>query len=88
VFVCLFPHTPRVFENRVLRRIYGPRREGVKGGLRELRNQGLPNLCSSLIIIRIIESRRVRTEGHIGQRGEKLDGYIYYWWEIQKERDH
>jgi hypothetical protein len=48
------------FENRLLRRIFGPRRDGVTGGWRKLHNEELQNLYSSLSIIRIIESRRMR----------------------------
>jgi hypothetical protein len=50
----------RVFENRVLRRIFGPKRDGVMGGLRKLHNEELHNLYSSSSIIRIIKSRRMR----------------------------
>jgi hypothetical protein len=49
-------HRLRVFENRVLRRIFGPKRDEVIGGWRQLHNEELHNLCSSLIIIRIIKS--------------------------------
>jgi hypothetical protein len=50
----------RVFENRVLRRISGPERNGVTGGSRKLHNEELHNLYSSPSIIRIIKSRRMR----------------------------
>jgi hypothetical protein len=53
-------HKLRVFENRVLRRIFGPKRDGVTGGWRELHNEELHNLYSSPSIIRIIKSRRMR----------------------------
>jgi hypothetical protein len=49
-----------VFENRVLRRIFGPKSDEVIGGWRELHNEGLHNLYSSPNIIRMIESRRMR----------------------------
>jgi hypothetical protein len=49
-----------VFENRVLRRIFGPKKEGVTGGWRKLHNEELHNLYSSQNIIRIIKSRRVK----------------------------
>jgi hypothetical protein len=48
-----------VFENRVLRRIFGPKRDGVAGGWRKLYNEELHNLYSSPSIIRIIKSRRM-----------------------------
>jgi hypothetical protein len=50
-------HRLRVFENRVLRRIFGPKREEVTGGLRKLHNEELHNLYSSPRIIRMITSR-------------------------------
>jgi hypothetical protein len=52
-------HKLRVFENRLLRRIFGPKRDGVTGGWRELHNEELHNLYSSANIIRIIKSRRM-----------------------------
>jgi hypothetical protein len=48
-----------VFENRVLRRIFGPKREEVAGGLRRLHNEELRNLYVSSYIIRVIKSRRM-----------------------------
>jgi hypothetical protein len=53
-------HKLRVFENRVLRRIFRPKRDGVMGGWRKLHNKELHNLYSSPSIIRIIKSRRMR----------------------------
>jgi hypothetical protein len=53
-------HKLRVFENRVLRRIFGPKRNRVTGGWRKLHNEELHNLSSSPSIIRIIKSRRMR----------------------------
>jgi hypothetical protein len=50
----------RVFENRVLRRIVGPKRDGVTGGWRKLYNEELHNLYSSPSTFRIIKSRRMR----------------------------
>jgi hypothetical protein len=47
-----------VFENRVLRRIFGPRRDEVTGKWRKLHNEELNDLCSSSSIIRIMKSRR------------------------------
>jgi hypothetical protein len=58
-------HKLRVFENRVLRRIFGPKREGVTGGWRKLHNEELHNLYSSPNIIRIIKLRRMRWVGHV-----------------------
>jgi hypothetical protein len=58
-------HKLRAFENRVLRRIFGPKRDGVMGGWRKLHNKELHNLYSLPIIIRIIKSRRMRWAGHV-----------------------
>jgi hypothetical protein len=49
-----------VFENRVLRRLFGPKRDEVTGGLRKLHNEELHNLYSSPNIIRMMKSRRMR----------------------------
>jgi hypothetical protein len=53
-------HRPRVFENIILRRIFGPKRDEVKGGWRKLQKEGFHNLHSSPSIIRMIKSRRMR----------------------------
>jgi hypothetical protein len=58
-------HKLRVFENRVLRRIFGPKRDGETGGWRKLPNEELHNLYSSPSIIRIMKSRRMRWAGHV-----------------------
>jgi hypothetical protein len=54
-----------MFENRVLRRIFGPKRDEVTGDWRKLHNEELRDLYSSPSIIRIIKSREVRWAGHI-----------------------
>jgi hypothetical protein len=54
-----------VFENRVLKRIYGPKRGGVTGGWRKLHNEEFHNLYSSPSIIRIMKSRRMKWAGHV-----------------------
>jgi hypothetical protein len=58
-------HRLRVFENRVLRRIFGPKRDEVTGGWRKLHNEELHNLYSSPSIIRINKSRRMRCAEHV-----------------------
>jgi hypothetical protein len=60
-----------VFENRVLRRIFGPRRNEVTGDWRKLHNEELHNLYSSPDIIRLIKSRRMRLAGHVARMGVK-----------------
>jgi hypothetical protein len=68
-------HKQRVFENRVLRRIFGPKRDRVPEGCRKLHNEDLHNLYSSPSIIRIIKLRRMRWAGHVERMGEKMNVY-------------
>jgi hypothetical protein len=60
-----------VFENRVLRRIFGPKRDKATGGWRRLHNEKLNDLYSSPNIIRVIKSRRMGWAGHVAHMGEK-----------------
>jgi hypothetical protein len=64
-----------VFKNRVLRRIFGPKRDEVTGEWRKLHNGKLHNLYSSPDIIRQIKSRRMRWAGHVARIGEKIKFY-------------
>jgi hypothetical protein len=68
-------HKLKVLENRVLRRIFGPKKDGVTGGWRKLYGEELHNLYSSPRIIRIVKSRRMRWAGHVAQMGEKRNVY-------------
>jgi hypothetical protein len=61
----------RVFENRVLRIIFGPKTDEVTGDWRKLHNEELHNLYSSPSIIRMIKSMRMRWAGHLARRGEE-----------------
>jgi hypothetical protein len=76
-----------VFENRVLRRIFGPKRDEVTGQWRKLHNGELHNLYSSPDIIRQIKSRRMRWAGHVARMGEGRNVYRV-WWESPMEKDH
>jgi hypothetical protein len=64
-----------VFENRLLRRKFGPKRDEVTGEWRTLHKVELRDLYSSPSIIRIIKSRRMRWAGHAARMGEKKNGY-------------
>jgi hypothetical protein len=64
-----------VFENRVLRRIFGPKREEVTGEWRRLHNEDLNDLYSLPNIIRIIKSRRMRWAGHVARMGKGRGAY-------------
>jgi hypothetical protein len=64
-----------VFENKVLRRIFGPKRNGVTGGWSKLLNEEFHNLYSSPSLIRIIKSRRMRWAGRLARMGEKRNVY-------------
>jgi len=60
-----------VFENMVLRRIFGPRRDEVTGEWRRLHNEELNDLYSSSNIVRVIKSRRMRWAGHVARMGKE-----------------
>jgi hypothetical protein len=64
-----------VFENRVLRRIFGPKRDEVMGEWRKVHNEELRDLYSLPSIIRIIKSRRIRWAGHLARMWEKRNVY-------------
>ena len=65
----------RVFENMVLRRIFGPRRGEVTGKWRRLHNEELNDLYCSRNIVRVIKSRRMRWAGHVACMGEERGVY-------------
>jgi hypothetical protein len=65
----------RVFKNKVLRRIFGPKGDEATGGWRKLHNEELSDLCSSPSIIRIIKSRRMSWARHVARTGEKRNAY-------------
>jgi hypothetical protein len=76
----------RVFENRVLRRIFGPRRDEVTGEWRNLHNDELNDLYSSPNIVRAITSRRIVWAGHVARMG-RVEIYTGFWWGNLMERD-
>jgi hypothetical protein len=71
-------HRLSVFENRMLRRIFGPKRVEVTGNWRKL----LHNLYSSPSIIRMMKPSRMRSAGHVARMGRR-GMYIGFWWERQ-----
>jgi hypothetical protein len=64
-----------MFENKVLRKIFGPKRDEVTGEWRKLHNEELHDLYSSPSIIRVIKSRRMRWADHVARMGEKRNAY-------------
>ena len=67
-------HRPRDFENRVLRIIYGPKRDGVTGEWRKLHNEELNDLYCSPNIVGTIKSRGMRWEVHVARMGGERKG--------------
>jgi hypothetical protein len=65
----------RAFENRVLRRIFGPKKEEVAGGWRKLHNEELHNLYAPPNVIRVIKSRRMRWVEHVAHIGNIKNAY-------------
>jgi hypothetical protein len=65
----------RVFESRVLRRIFGPKKDEVTGGWRKLHNEELYGLYSSPSIIRVVKARRMRWAGHVARMGNLSGAY-------------
>jgi len=63
-----------VFENRVFRRVFGPKRDKMTGEWRKLHNEELYDLYCSPYIVRVIKSRRMRWAGHVARMGEGRGG--------------
>jgi hypothetical protein len=76
-----------VFENRVLKRIFGPKRDDVTGEWRKLHNEELHDLCSSSNIVRVIKSRRMRWAGHVARLGRR-EACVGFFVGKLRERDH
>jgi hypothetical protein len=77
----------KVFENKVLRRIFGPRRDEVMGDWKRLHNEELNDLYCSPNIVRVIKWRRMRWGGHVACMGVEGGGCIGSWWGNRRERD-
>jgi hypothetical protein len=77
----------RVVENRVLRRVFGPKRDVVSGEWRKLHNEELNYLYCSPNSIRVIKSGRMRWVGHVALWG-RSDVHTRFWWENLKEINH
>jgi len=73
-------HALRVFENRVQRRIFRPKREDVAGEWRRLHNEEIHILYASPNIIRVIKSRRMIWTGHATRMGKMRNTYKYFGW--------
>jgi hypothetical protein len=80
-------HRLRVFENRVLRRIFGLKRDEVTGEWRRLHNEELYDLYCSPNIIRMIKSRRMRWAGHVARLGDRKGACRVSWGDM-REGDH
>ena len=77
----------KLFEKRVLRRIFRPRSDEVTGEWRRLHNEELNDLYCSPNIVRVIKSRRMRWAGHLARVGEER-GCIGSWWGNRREGEH
>ena len=73
----------RLFENRVLRRIFGPTRKEVTGEWRQLHNDELYDLCSSPNIVLVIKSRRMRWVEHVAHVGERRGVHRVLVWKLE-----
>jgi hypothetical protein len=80
-------HRLRVFENRVLGKISGPKWDEVTGKWRRRNNEELHDLYFSPNIIRMIISRRMRSAWHVARKGEGRGAYRF-WLENLRQRDH
>ena len=77
----------RVFENRVLRRVFGPKMDEVTGEWRKLHNEELSDLYFLPNIVRVVKSRRMRWAGHVALMGEG-EVCTGFWLGSLREKDH
>jgi hypothetical protein len=68
-------HRPKVFQKRVLRSIFGPKKDEVIGGLGNLHNEELHKLYASPNVIRMIQTLRMRWARHVARMEEKINAY-------------
>jgi hypothetical protein len=80
-------HRLRVFENRVLRRVFGPKTDEVTGEWRKVHNEELNDLYCSPNIVRVIKSIRIRWTGHVTCMGEG-EVCTGFWWKTLREREN
>jgi hypothetical protein len=80
-------HRLRLFENRVLRRLFAPKKDEVTGEWRKFRNQELNDLYSLVNIVWVIKSRRTRWAGHVTRMGTRV-ACIGFWLENLREGVH
>ena len=80
-------HRLKVFENRVLTRIFGSKRDEVIREWKKLHNEEINYLYSSPNIVWVIKSRRMRWVGHVAHMG-RGEAYTGFWWGNLRERDH
>jgi hypothetical protein len=78
----------RVFENRVLRRVFGPKKDEVTGEWRKRYNEELNDLYSSPNIVRVVKSRRMRWAGHVACMGEDTVVHSVLVGKPERERGH
>jgi hypothetical protein len=78
----------RVFENRVLRRLFWPKRDEVTREWKKLHIEELGDLYCSPSIVWVIKSRRMRWAGHVAHMGGRGEAYTGFWWGNLRKREH
>jgi hypothetical protein len=76
-----------VFENRLLRRVFGSKRDEVRGEWRKLHNMELNDFYPSPNIVRVIKSRKMKWAVHVVRMGG-VEVYTGFWWRNLRETDH